>query len=981
MANNPFRSPSIFEREIEITSAPTGPTGIPAGVVGTSIKGPAFVPVLMAEWKDFVSTFGEPSYEDGNIGPYAVKEFLNNANAAVFTRVLGAGYSERASGTKIVPGAGVHFTSSLGGVYFVGALFSTGTINSTYLSRANMPYSGTTAGDNKLPTPLIKTIIVAGNNVIPQLKSENVSSGDSAMGITGTYGSFENASSSFVMNLENFTTTNEALYPTNITASFDIAATNHYSKVFNTDMTKISQYGYAMYADFGMGDVGTNALTVVTGANYIHSASSLDIAQNVVFCVSGSTPSTSVPDFNNFEERYTAPISPFVISQDLGGENKSLFRIEALSDGAWANSRLKLSIRDIKKSTSDTSDYGTFTLVVRDFDDTDQEQVVIEQFRNLNLDPSSENYIVRRIGDKNVYFDHDQADEDAQNIVVDGDFTNKSNLIRIVPTDDLKNGRISDEALPWGFDGMFILRTSGTLDTTLLDGRDASLDPNLDQEKSNISNIGQFFNHAVVPPVPMRTEITQKGGNNKKSNSKLFWGIKFERVVNGTTTAGVDQPNKSLKAEPAIADGFTKFLGNVNVAASTTANESPCYIQTETPTSGSTTLWNNKFTLENVAVATSSGGTADRTKIDQWRYIRNGVIPAGSRSFTPTNDLNTNIDLAKFSFFMQYGWDGVDITNENERELNQVALSKASAGSGWNTNIANAYRTAVRIMTQPENTDINLLAIPDIRDALITDFALEKCEDRFDCLYVMDIENVGDSSTKIHSITSSVAPLVSDTVTTFEARNVDSNFGAAYWPDVKLFDDTTNKMITLPPSVAVLGAFAFNDRVAFPWFAAAGFNRGSLENVTSVRVISSRANRDDLYDANINPIMVQPGVGAVIFGQKTLQQNQSALDRVNVRRLMIELRRAVKSVGNRILFDQNTTATWNRFTAEINPILEKIKEQAGVERFKVVIDDTTTSQADVDNNILRGKIFVQPTRSVEFIALDFVLTNNGTQFS
>ena len=720
MANNPFRSPSIFEREIELTNAPQGPTGTPAGVIGTSLKGPAFVPVLMADWKDFVVSFGEPDYAKGNIGPYAVKEFLNNANAAVFMRVLGGGYEQRTAGTKIVPGAGVHFTSSLGGVYFVGAMFSTGTINSTYLSRANLPKSGTMAGDDALPNPLIKAVVVAGNNVIPQLKSENISAADTAMGMTGTYGSFENASSSFVMNLEDFTTTDSALYPTNITASFDIAATNHYSKVFNTDMTKIDLYGYAMYADFGMGDLGTNALTVVTGANYIHPASSLDIAQNVAFCISGSTPTTSTPDFNNFEERYTAPISPFVISQDIGGNNLDLFRVEALSDGEWANSRLKLSIRDIKKSTSDLSDFGTFTLAVRDFDDLDSDQVVLENFRNLDLDPSSENYIVRRIGDRNIFYDHDQADEDAQKLVVEGDFANKSNLIRIVPTDNLKNGRISDEALPFGFDGFFTMRTSGSLDTTPLDGRDGNLDPNLNQEKPNISNIGQLFNHAVVPPIPMRTEITQKGANNKKANTKLFWGVQFERVVNGTTTAGVDQPNKSLKAEPGLANGFTKFLGNVNVAASTTANESPCYIQTETPTSGSTTLWNNKFTLENVAVTTGSTTTADRTKIDQWRYIRNGVIPVGSRSFSATDDLNTNMDLAKFSFFMQYGWDGVNITNKNDKELNQTSLYKAALGSGWNTNVANAYRTAVRVITHPENTDINLLAIPDIRDSLIT---------------------------------------------------------------------------------------------------------------------------------------------------------------------------------------------------------------------------------------------------------------------
>ena len=981
MADNPFRSPSIYEREMEVVNAPQEPFGTPAGVIGSSIKGPAFVPVLLGDWKDFLSQFGEPSYDDGNIGPYAVKEFLKNANAAVFTRVLGAGYDERNSGTRNTPGAGVHFSSSsygMGGVYFLGALFSSGTANATYLSRAALPYSGTNDGNNSftLPSPLIKAMLVADSGVSPMVKSENISTGP--VGITGTYGSYENASSSFVLNLNGFTTTDESLYPSNVTASFDLSKVNHYSKVFNTDMTKIDLYGYSMYADFGMGDLGTNSLMVVTGANYIGSNQSLDIAQNVVFCLSGALPTTSTPDFNNFEDRYSAPISPFVISQDIGGQNYQLFRVEALSDGEWANSKLKLSVRDIKKSTSDTNDFGTFTLLVRDFNDLDSDQTVLEQYRNLDLDPSSENYIVRRIGDRNVYFDHDQSDEEDQRLVFEGDFVNKSNLIRIVPTDNLKNGKVPDEALPFGFDKFFMLRTSGSLDTLILDGVSSSVEPVLDTGNPTIRNLGQYLNHAVVPPIPMRTEISQKGGNNKKSNTKLFWGVQFERVVNGTTTAGVDQPNKSLKAEPGIANGYVKFLGNPQVANSTTAYESPVYVQTETPSSGSVTVWNNKFVLSNVAVATSSGGTADRTKIEQWRYVRDGVIPAGSRSFSVATDLNTNTDLAKFSFFMQYGWDGVNITKESEKELDQTALFKAAANDGWDTNVANAYRVAVRIMTQPENTDINLLAIPDIRDKLITDYATEMCEDRFDCMYIMDIENVGDSDLKLNSITSSVAPLVSNTVTTFEARGVDSNFAAAYWPDVKIFDDITNKMINVPPSVAVLGAFAFNDKVAFPWFAPAGFNRSSLENVTSVRVVANRDDRDKLYDANINPIMTQPAVGAVIFGQKTLQQAQSALDRVNVRRLMIELRRAVKSVAQRILFDQNRVSTWNRFVGEVNPILERIKEQAGIKQYKLVADESTTSQADIDNNIFRVKLFVFPNKSVEFIALDFTLVGDGS---
>jgi phage tail sheath protein FI len=193
-------------------------------------------------------------------------------------------------------------------------------------------------------------------------------------------------------------------------------------------------------------------------------------------------------------------------------------------------------------------------------------------------------------------------------------------------------------------------------------------------------------------------------------------------------------------------------------------------------------------------------------------------------------------------------------------------------------------------------------------------------------------------------------------------------------------DPATNTKVKVPPSVGVIGAYALNDAIAFPWFAPAGFTRGVMARVSASAVALNRANIDDLYEVDVNPITAFPGgPGVVVWGQKTLLATQSALDRINVRRLLLELRRRVRRVADGFLFEPNREDTLNRFASRVNPILNRVQEQSGLDRFKVKIDTTTTTQADVENNTIRGIIYIQPTKTVEFVALDFVVSNNGVQ--
>ena len=211
-----------------------------------------------------------------------------------------------------------------------------------------------------------------------------------------------------------------------------------------------------------------------------------------------------------------------------------------------------------------------------------------------------------------------------------------------------------------------------------------------------------------------------------------------------------------------------------------------------------------------------------------------------------------------------------------------------------------------------------------------------------------------------------------------EARN--SSYAAMYHPWVQLGSPSLGRSVWVPPSVAVAGVYAFSDKVSHEWFAPAGLNRGTIDNATNVQRKLTRSLRDDLYNSNVNPIAQFPGQGVVIYGQKTLQKKSSALDRVNVRRLLIKLKKFIAGTSRFLVFEQNNTATRNRFLNIVNPYLEQVQSNSGLNVFKVVMDETNNTPDIVDRNQLYGQIFLQPTKTAEFIVLDFNVMRTGASF-
>lgn len=277
------------------------------------------------------------------------------------------------------------------------------------------------------------------------------------------------------------------------------------------------------------------------------------------------------------------------------------------------------------------------------------------------------------------------------------------------------------------------------------------------------------------------------------------------------------------------------------------------------------------------------------------------------------------------------------------------------------------YTASINLLTNKDDYQFNVISAPGLIHqvhAPAVNLLLTTAETRKDCLAIVDLRRYG----------STVGQVVNG------ASGFDSSYGATYWPWLQLIDPDTGKTVWAPASTLIPGVFAFTDASSDPWFAPAGLTRGGLGQVIRAERKLTSGNRDSLYEANVNPIATFPQSGVVVFGQKTLQKKASALDRVNVRRLLIALKSYITQISDNLVFEQNTIATRNNFLTQVNPYLESVQQRQGLYAFKVVMDDTNNTPDVIDRNELIGQIYLQPTKTAEFIILDFNVLPTGATF-
>jgi hypothetical protein len=353
-------------------------------------------------------------------------------------------------------------------------------------------------------------------------------------------------------------------------------------------------------------------------------------------------------------------------------------------------------------------------------------------------------------------------------------------------------------------------------------------------------------------------------------------------------------------------------------------------------------------------------------------YNQSGLanFPTAATAYSGSIDLSssTSIDTRKFMVPFQGGFDGhkpnlqkktgVWIEQQNTQGFN----IQTTSDSGYKS-----YKKALDAVSNADEFDINMIVTPGVLHNLhspITTYAKSVCEERGDAFYVMDASSINDN---ISSVVGAVETL-------------DTNYAATYYPWVKILDTDRNKPIWVPPSVVLPGVIAFNDRVSAEWFAPAGLNRGGLTEVIEVRSRLTQTERDALYEGRVNPIATFPATGVCVWGQKTLQGRPSALDRINVRRLLIAAKKFIASSTRYLVFEQNTTQTRSRFLNIVNPYLESIQQRQGLFAFRVIMDETNNTPDIIDRNILYGQLFLQPTKTAEFIVLDFNIQSTGAAF-
>lgn len=657
---------------------------------------------------------------------------------------------------------------------------------------------------------------------------------------------------------------------------------------------------------------------------------------------------------------YQSAQSGWFISQDMtqgtatgsfdAASMQKLFKIVARNAGSWSSKHLKVSIQDLKRSPNTYQKYGSFTVALRRMDDTDNRIEYVEQFNNLNLNPNSENYIARRIG--NAYEAWDETDRRYRNY---GDYDNLSKYIRVEVNAAVDKGDTDPALLPFGVFGPIVYRDfddSYASKNSMVSGGLDSMDGDM---PSDVFISGSTDGDLTFQWPRLRMRISASEGDPTDPRNVYF---------------GVDTTFNTSRLNDSVVDQLT-----------------PMSRLTSDFSLGGGTEHSFVFTLDDMLNISSelTGTNVYLSGSRQMTAAQRGTNLTYTRSTGSYIRVLEDASVDQFTTVLFGGFDGQDIKYADPLLL--VNNTSVGTGDPKTDYMMNSVQVAIDSLRDPEIVEYNLAAMPGITNNTLNRSLVDLCEQRGDALAIIDLKH--GYTPKYESNLAATARRGNVDQAVNNARNtlqINSSYGAAYYPWVQVRDTSNGQLVWAPPSVAALGAISYSQKMAELWFAPAGFTRGGLSGgtaglpVTAVRQRLTSKQRDKLYEANINPIAQFPAEGIVIFGQKTLQATPSALDRINVRRLLIFLKREISRFAATVIFDQNVRSTWNRFRGRVEPFLGSVQARLGITKFKLVLDETTTTEDLIDRNIMYAKIFIKPARAIEYIALDFILTDNGAAF-
>ena len=1053
-ASKVFVSPGVYTTETDLSFVAQSVGVTTLGLVGETLKGPAFEPIFVTSFDEFTTLFGGtspekfvntqiPKYE----AAYIAKSYLQQSNQLFVTRILGLSGYDAGPSWSITTIANVDPTT-------VGVNVTTGT---AFI----MNFSGSTGGTVTITQNTTPDVIWDDFGLQYQLENGNLSTlqedistqlvdifKDNTISGTSAYvfGSISGASyneliADGITGLTNvFSCNNMNLSSADLTsddndvwyyASFVNQVNNGYSgysfytaisgltnngsgnfngslsgQMFTFSGTAFSEYndvvvatlrsrGISLYnstsagptyqvtglTDVGISTVGSYSAitrnpfstfaitgTTIEGENFsfetslqnsdseyitkVFSVSNfaklrfevplfveevyqnmLNYAYNKGYIRGINTDLTALPEARGGDTssiannlfQYQSPETPFVVSELRGNKVYNLFKFISISDGDSANVEVKISIMNMSFNNS------TFDIMVRDFFDTDANPVVLEKFTNCTMNPDSNSFVAKKIGSSN------------------GEYPLNSAFIMIELSDEFPV-----DALPCGFEGYIMRDYSGDI-----------LSP-VPVYKTEYNFPGQVIYN---PPFG-----TTNGGSNVVTSP----GDNVRRTFLGfSSSLGIDESFLMFK-------GFQNNLNHCNVIDGTPWN---------TKTKG--------FHMDSGATVVTIGN-AFTTSGESSFYV-------GDASFNsePTSPENPYYRLyaRKFTLCFAKGFDGWDIYRESRTNGDDFILgatgylkgacptSRYPTATGWgafknisingdDSDWANtdyyAYQLGIATFANPEATNINVFAtssIDYVNNSNLVEGAINMIQDdRADSVYIC---TTPDYDMFLPTTTDNLGLIFpTEAVDNLEQTGIDSNYTATYYPWILVRDTVNNTQLYIPPTGEVCRNLALTDNIAFPWFASAGYTRG-LVNSIKARIKLTQENRDTLYKGRINPIATFSDVGTVIWGNKTLQQADSALDRLNVRRLLLQARKLISAVAVRLLFEQNDEIVRQQFLDSVNPILDSIRRDRGIYDFRVTV---SSSPEDLDRNTLTGKIYLKPTKALEFIDIEFLITPAGATF-
>ena len=963
-----FLSPGIQLREID--ESQLEPVAEHDGIllIGTSRMGPMMKPVKLNSLNDFVDIFGKPADGVKQSDPW--RDGITNAPS----------YAVYAAQAYLASGVGPVKFVRLGGLQLDATTANAAgwTLGSTTSPKVNtncgayglfLAPSSSMQGRAASATETGGTLaaIIYCSSSVPVLRGatpagDNAKLGAAEDGVAPPSGSAwkvsVGANAEFTMQIMKDDTGATAVTGAVLTVNFDESSPNYIRNVLNTDPTVLNT------ATQNYKEAGTSNELYFLGETFDVNVSNISGATAGKTIASGKLNGVWLPmttgsvGWDNFQMPLSASKSAWLLGQRPA--QKKLFRLESLLDGTEFQQKYYGKVHSITLPTS-INPTARFSLDIMKRSNPD---FAVETYSGLTLDSTDSDFIGKRIGTISETWNASQ-----EKFVISGLYPNNSSFVRVELGDDLTERdfpfgwggprKIDNALIPYG--GGDILSTAGQylkggvlgapLSATTFDltGRTAQMS----------GGNGNLTASVPYPTIPLTVASSNRGANFSYSDTFGVWARKSDRLAFNKSYYDLvlrTGPGQAIAPHLTYNESVGKF-GVVFAMDDVTGSTQP----------GGTIAGNGYYVLS---------GSYDDTDTTTQSITRNG---GGASTLVDTHK------ITRFSFPFFGGSDGTDLRYVSP--FNSKKLSDSTSNSPHYS-----VAQALKMIEDPDYIRYDLLSMPGLCENVLTNEILNIVTNRGDAMAVIDIgQGGGIFRPGFDTLTSNQEASITSMITEIASRQYDTSYAATYYPNVRIKDtlNGNDSVFVAPPSIAAIGAIAQSEVQSQPWFAPAGFNRGGLTRlggsqgpiVVGAYQHLTKDDRDKLYSTNVNPIARFPATGdTVIFGQKTMQVQQSALDRINVRRLMIFLKKRIGDIANTILFDQNLQATWNRFKTRADAVLSEVKSELGIAEYKLVLDSTTTTPDLVDRNIMYAKIFIKPARAIEFIAIDFVITRSGVEF-